>query len=93
MKIPLRCLRTIFLVLTLSGAVVAASDGEVMCHQQLKTSNNCYRLYMPPGPARGLVVMLPYYGSDANEFSSAGLPGLLAKKGVATIVISARATL
>jgi hypothetical protein len=55
MNIPLGCLRTIFLVLTLSSAVVAASDGEVMCRQQLKTSNNCYRLYRPPGPARGLV--------------------------------------
>ena len=89
MNIPLRCLRTIFLVLTLSSAVVAASDGEVMCRPQLKTPNNCYRLYRPTGPARGLVVMLPYYGSDANEFSSAGLPGLLAKKSVATIVVSA----
>jgi hypothetical protein len=33
--------------------------------------------------------MLPYYGSDANEFSSAALPGLLARKNVATIVVSA----
>jgi hypothetical protein len=33
--------------------------------------------------------MLPYYGADANEFSSAALPGLLAKKNVATLVVSA----
>ena len=85
----LRCLKTILLVLTLSSALVAASDGEVVCRQQLKTSNNCYRLYRPTVPARGLVVMLPYYGSDANEFSAAGLPGLLAKKNVATLVVSA----
>lgn len=33
--------------------------------------------------------MLPYYGSDADEFSSAALPELLAKRNVATIVVSA----
>src|ERR1700680_2131141 len=89
MNSSLRCLRTIFLVLALSSSLLAASDNGVVCRQQLKTSNNCYRLYRTPGPARGLVVMLPYYGSDANEFSSAGLPGLLAKKNVATMVVSA----
>ena len=60
-----------------------------MCRQEFKTSNNCYRLYKPTDPPRGLVVMLPYYGSDANEFSSAALPGLLAKKHIATMVVSA----
>lgn len=60
-----------------------------MCRQEFKTSNNCYRLYKPTDPPRGLVVMLPYYGSDANEFSSASLPGLLAKKHIATMVVSA----
>jgi hypothetical protein len=85
----LRCLRLIFLVLTLGSAAVAAPDGEVVCRQQLKTQNNCYRVYRPSDPARGLVVMLPYYGSDANEFSSAALPTLLAKKNVATMVVSA----
>lgn len=89
MKIRLRCLRTIFLASILSSALVAAAEDGVVCRQQFKTSNNCYRLYRPNGPARGLVVMLPYYGSDANEFSSAGLPGLLAKKNVATVVVSA----
>ena len=88
MNITLRCLRVIFLVLTLSCALAAAQDGEVVCRQQVKTSNNCYRLHRPADPARGLVVMLPYYGSDANEFSSAGLPGLLATKNVATMVVS-----
>jgi hypothetical protein len=66
----------------------AAQDG-IMCRQEFKTSNNCYRLYKPTDPPRGLVVMLPYYGSDANEFSSAALPGLLAKKHIATMVVSA----
>jgi hypothetical protein len=89
MNIAWHCLKVIFLVLTLSSVGVAAQDGEVVCHQQFKTSNNCYRLYRPTDPARGLVVMLPYYGSDANEFSSAALPGLLAKKNVATMVVSA----
>lgn len=52
MNILLRCLRTIFLVLTLSSALVSASDGGVVCRQQLKTSNNCYRLYRPPPALR-----------------------------------------
>jgi hypothetical protein len=88
MNIPLYCLSVGFLVLPLSAAG-APSDGEVVCRQQLKTQNNCYRVYKPSGPARALVVMLPYYGSDANEFSSAALPALLAKKNVATMVVSA----
>ena len=84
-----RCLGDIFLILTLSSTVVAGQNGGIVCRQRFKTSNNCYRLYRPAVPARGLVVMLPYYGSDANEFSSAALPGLLAKKNAATMVVSA----
>jgi hypothetical protein len=89
MNIPLYCLSVGFLVLPLGSAAGAPSDGEVVCRQQFKTQNNCYRVYKTSGPARGLVVMLPYYGSDANEFSSAALPTLLAKKDVATMVVSA----
>jgi len=89
MNIPLGCLRIIFLVLALSCAVLGSQNGAIVCRQQFKTSNNCYRLYRPAEPAQGLVVLLPYYGSDANEFSSAALPGLLAKKNVATMVVSA----
>jgi hypothetical protein len=89
MNITSRCLGVIFLFLTLSSGVVAAQNGGVVCRQQFKTSNNCYRLYRPAGTAQGLVVMLPYFGSDANEFSSAALPGLLANKNVATMVVSA----
>ena len=85
----MRCLRIILAVLTLSRIVVAAQDDGVVCHQQYKTQNNCYRVYKPANAARGLVVLLPYYGSDANEFSSAALPGLLAQKNVATMVVSA----
>ena len=70
------------------SSLSAAQDG-VVCRQELKTSNNCYRLYKPTNPPRGLVVMLPYYGSDANEFSSAALPALLVKKNIATMVVSA----
>jgi hypothetical protein len=84
-----KCLRVILPVFTLNIVVLAAQDGQIVCRQQFKTSNNCYRLYKPADSARGLVVMLPYYGSDANEFSSAALPGLLAKKNVATMVVSA----
>jgi hypothetical protein len=82
-------LRGIFLVLILSIMVVAAQDGEIVCRQRYKTPNNCYRLYKSDDPAWGLVVLLPYYGSDANEFSSAALPALLAKKKVATMAVSA----
>jgi hypothetical protein len=87
--LTLRSLSVIFLVLTLSRSAFATPDGEVVCRQQFKTPNNCYRLYKPADSARGLVVLLPYYGSDANEFSSAALPGLLATKNVATMVVSA----
>jgi hypothetical protein len=85
-----KCLtRVILPILTLSIVVLAAQDGQVVCRQQFKTSNNCYRVYKPADSARGLVVLLPYYGSDANEFSSVALPGLLAKKNVAMMVVSA----
>jgi hypothetical protein len=83
----LRYLRAVLLFVTLS--TLSAAQGGIMCRQEFKTSNNCYRLYKPTDPPRGLVVMLPYYGSDANEFSSAALPGLLAKKHIATMVVSA----
>jgi len=89
MNITLRCLRGSFLALTLISAAVATPNDEVVCRQQFKTQNNCYRVYKPANPALGLVVMLPYYGSDANEFSAAALPTLLAKKNVATMVVSA----
>jgi hypothetical protein len=67
---------------------VRAEDPGIVCRQQFKTTNNCYRLYRPVDPARGLVVLLPYYGSDANEFSSAALPQLLAKNNVAMMTVS-----
>jgi hypothetical protein len=89
MNTKLRWLAAAFLALTLGTPVVAAQNGEVVCRQQFKTQNNCYRLYKPADSVRGLVVMLPYYGSDANEFSTATLPVLLAKKNVATLVVSA----
>jgi hypothetical protein len=89
MNMTWRCLGVIFLILTLSSAVAAGQNGGIVCRRQFKTSNNCYRLYRPAVSARGLVVMLPYYGSDANEFTSAALPGLLAKKNAATMVVSA----
>jgi hypothetical protein len=85
----MRGLAAIFIALIPNTMVVAAQDSGVVCRPQYKTSNNCYRVYRPAGPARGLVVLLPYYGSDANEFSSAALPTLLAKKNVATMTVSA----
>jgi predicted esterase len=55
----------------------------------LRLLNNCYRLYKPVGPPRGLVVLLPYFGSDANAFSSAALPELIRKQNVMTMTVSA----
>ena len=85
----MRGLAVIFLALLPNTMVVAAQDSGVVCRPQYKTSNNCYRVYRPAGPARGLVVLLPYYGSNANEFSSAALPALLVRKNVATMTVSA----
>lgn len=83
------CVRVILLVLTFSEMMLAAQGGGILCREQFKTQNNCYRIYRSADPARSLVVLLPYYGSDANEFSSAALPTLLAKKNIATMVVSA----
>jgi hypothetical protein len=88
-NITLRLLGILFLISALSTARAAVADDAVVCRLQHKTQNNCYRVYKPVKPARGLVVMLPYYGSDANEFSSTALPTLLAKKNIATMVVSA----
>ena len=65
------------------------AQGGVTCIQKLTTSNNCYRITRADGSSRGMVVLLPYYGADANEFNSARLPQLLAKQGIATVVVSA----
>lgn len=73
----------------LAAAGSAGADDGVVCRAQYKTSNNCYRIYRTAGATRGLVVLLPYFGSDANEFQSAKLPELLAKKNVATMAVSA----
>src|SRR5215472_10482729 len=81
--------RVVFLGLILSSVLMGAQDTGIVCLQQFKTSNNCYRLYKSATPQRGLVVLLPYYGSDANAFSSSMLPTLLAKKNIATITVSA----
>lgn len=89
MKIVLRRLSIAVLGVTLTSVVLAAKDGEVVCRQQFKTQNNCYRIYKTTDHPRGLVVMLPYYGSDANEFSSAQLPTLLEKMNIAMMVVSA----
>lgn len=75
-------------VVLLSSTFIHAADN-VVCDNKVTTENNCYRLYKPAGRPRGLVVMLPYYGSDANEFSSADLPRLLIRENVATMVVSA----
>ena len=85
MRLP----RFISFAVALNSVISGAAIGQIACRQNFKTSNNCYRLYKPGNLVRSLVVLLPYYGSDANEFSSAELPTLLARKGVATMVVAA----
>lgn len=81
--------KVVLAALLLSSVASAAQDNGVVCAKQFKTTNNCYRLYEPAGPPRGLVVLLPYFGSDANAFSSAALPELLRKQNVMTMTVSA----
>jgi hypothetical protein len=81
--------KVVLSALLFSSVASAAQDNGVVCAKQFKTTNNCYRLYKPVGPPRGLVVLLPYFGSDANEFSSAALPELLRKQDVMTMTVSA----
>lgn len=82
--------RGLLLIALLSLAFAAhAQDRTAVCRDQYKTSNNCYRVYPATTAPKGLVVLLPYYGSDANEFATASLPGLLAKQNIATMVVSA----
>jgi hypothetical protein len=88
-RIAMRSLALAAVILLPGSMIMAAQSGDVVCRQQSKTSNNCYRLYRSLAAVQGLVVLLPYYGSDANEFSSAELPSLLAKRGIDTMVVSA----
>ena len=85
-------------MLAKSGFTVAAlalglsslhAQNGVTCVDKYTTSNNCYRITKADNTPRGMVVLLPYYGADANEFNSARLPQLLAKQGITTVVVSA----
>ncbi len=51
------------------------------------TTQNCYRLFRPSAP-RALLVLLPEYGGTVDSFANARIPGLLAARGVATIIVS-----
>jgi hypothetical protein len=86
------CVRLAIVTTALAVFLVAqarASPSKIVCRKELQTSNNCYRLVTPAQQARGLVVVLPYFGSDATEFSDAKLPQLLSARGIATMVVSA----
>ena len=78
----------IAVALTLGAASLHAQNG-VTCIDKYSTSNNCCRVTKPDKAPRGFVVLLPYYGADANEFNSARLPLLLAKQGIITVAVSA----
>ncbi len=82
--------KSVFLIIVFAQGLSSlhAQDG-VTCNDKISTSNNCYRLTKAEKTPRGMVVLLPYYGADANEFNSARLPQLLAKQGITTVVVSA----
>ena len=88
-RIGMRSLALAAVIFLPGSMIMAAQSGDVVCRRPSKTPNNCYRLYRSYAAVHGLVVLLPYYGSDANEFSSAELPTLLAKRGIHTMVVSA----
>jgi hypothetical protein len=63
---------------------------EVVRRSRVDTVGNSYRAYLPPGRARGLLVLLPGYGSNVdsyelgNGYTPSGLPARLAARGIAT---------
>jgi hypothetical protein len=60
----------------------------VVCRKELTTSNNCYRLYLPASAPKGLVVLLPKYGEDANAFQRFRISQFLSKKQIACMAVS-----
>lgn len=81
------------MVVLMSTSVIAQmqsppSHSDVVCRKEFTTSNNCYRLYKPAGLARGLVVLLPKGGGDANAFNTFRTPRLLAQKDILSISFS-----
>ena len=81
-------LLAVLLALCTATAVAQAVTGDVICRKELKTSNNCYRLYKPDRQPVGLVVLLPKYGEDANAFQRFRIVQLLAQQGIASIAVS-----
>lgn len=73
----------------LAYMVVTKPDTGVVCATPSRTTNNCYRVFAASGVPRGLVVLLPYFGSDANAFNATTLPTLLSKRGVTSMAVSA----
>ncbi len=45
-----------------------------------------YRIYVPDGTVRGLVVYLPHYGGTIEDWETSTLPGRLAASGIASLV-------
>jgi hypothetical protein len=86
-RIQSRCRSVALFALTLSSLTAGAQQSGIVRCQPFKTSNNCYRWYRPGNPVRGLIVLLPYFGTDANAFPTAALPELMAKNNVATIAV------
>jgi len=53
-------MRIVFAVcLTVMNAVAASAQPAVQCVDDLRTTNNCYKLYEPRQKPRGLLVLLP----------------------------------
>jgi hypothetical protein len=84
------CLAMAILVSTSVNAQIQSQPDapEVVCRKEFKTTNNCYRLHKPAGLARGLVVLLPKGGGDANAFNGFQIPKLLAQQDILSMSVS-----
>lgn len=75
-------MRIVFAVcLTVMNAVAASAQPAVRCVDDLRTTNNCYKLYEPRQKPRGLVVLLPGYGDTVDFFDDVRLPELMRGRG------------
>lgn len=83
-----RVCKTIAVCLLLSAARGAPAQPAVTCYDDLRTTNNCYKLYQPQGPPRGLLVLLPGYGDTVDFYDDVRLPELMRKRGYLVAALS-----
>ena len=69
----------IIVTIAVTGHSVSSQTTEVVFLDKNDSSQNCCRIWKPKNPLGGLVVLLPGYGGDYNEFNSEKLPFLLSQ--------------